>query len=115
MIQETGAAAVMPGRGLLGNHWMIPELLNTLSHQKFTPPSLQQKKEVCLDHLALLVDFYGERRAVLKMRSILPHYFSSCLFLKDLKKDVQEITTPREIPVLLERIQDDGMSGVYRR
>jgi tRNA-dihydrouridine synthase B len=115
MIQETGAAAVMPGRGLLGNPWMIPELLNTLSHQKFTPPSLQQKKEVCLDHLALLVDFYGERRAVLKMRSILPHYFSSCLFLKDLKKDVQEITTAREIPVLIERIKDDGMSAVYRR
>jgi tRNA-dihydrouridine synthase B len=115
MIQETGAAAVMPGRGLLGNPWMIPEILDTLSDQRFTPPSLQQKKEVCLDHLDLLVDFYGERRAVLKMRSILPHYFSSCLFLKDLKKDVQEITTAREIPVLLERIKDDGMSAVYQR
>lgn len=115
VIQETGAAAVMPGRGLLGNPWMIPEILDTLSDQRFTPPSIQQKKEVCLEHLDLLVDFYGERRAVLKMRSILPHYFSSCLFLKDLKKDVQEITTTREIPVLLERIQDDGMSAVYRR
>ncbi|MCX6671421.1 MAG: tRNA-dihydrouridine synthase [Euryarchaeota archaeon] len=115
LFQDTGSAAVMPGRGLLGNPWMIPEILDALSDQRFTPPSLQQKKEVCLDHLDLLVDFYGERRAVLKMRSILPHYFSSCLFLKDLKKDVQEITTAREIPVLLERIQDDKMSAVYRR
>jgi tRNA-dihydrouridine synthase len=70
---------------------------------------------VCLDHLDLLVDFYGERRAVLKMRSILPHYFASCLFLKDLKKDVQEINTAREIPVLLKRIQEDGLNAVYRR
>jgi tRNA-dihydrouridine synthase B len=115
MIQETGAAAVMPGRGLLGNPWMIPEILDILSHQRFTPPSLQQKKMVCLDHLDLLVDFYGERRAVLKMRSILPHYFSSCLFLKDLKMDVQEINTAREIPVLLKRIQEDGLNAVYRR
>ncbi len=115
MIQETGAAAVMPGRGLLGNPWIIPEILNTLSHQKYTPPPLQQKKEVCLKHLDLLVDFYGERRAVLKMRSILPHYFSSCLFLKELKKDVQQITTAREIPLLLERIQDNEMNAVYQR
>jgi hypothetical protein len=61
------------------------------------------------------VDFYGERRAVLKMRSILPHYFSSCLFLKDLKKDVQQITTAREIPVLLERIQNKETNGLYRK
>ncbi len=115
MIRETGAAAVMPGRGLLGNPWVIPEILNTLSHQKYTPPPLRQKKEVCLKHLDLLVDFYGERRAVLKMRSILPHYFSSCLFLKELKKDVQQITTAREIPLLLERIQNNEMNAVYQR
>jgi tRNA-dihydrouridine synthase B len=115
MIQETGAAAVMPGRGLLGNPWIIPEILNTLSHQKYTPPPLRQKKEVCLKHLGLLVDFYGERRAVLKMRSILPHYFSSCLFLKELKKDVQQITSAREIPLLLERIQENEMNAVYQR
>jgi nifR3 family TIM-barrel protein len=115
ILHETGAAAVMPGRGLLGNPWMIPEILNILSHRRFTPPSLQQKKEICLKHLELLTEFYGERRAVLKMRSIFPHYFSSCFYLKDLKKDVQQITTAREIPLLLEQIQDDGMNAVYRR
>jgi tRNA-dihydrouridine synthase B len=115
MIQKTGAAAVMPGRGLLGNPWIIPEILNMVSDRKYTPPPLHQKKGVCLDHLDLLVDFYGERRAVLKMRSILPHYFSSCLFLKDLKKDVQQITTAREIPVLLERIQNKETNALYRK
>jgi len=114
MIQETGAAAVMPGRGLLGNPWLIPEILNMISNRKYTPPHFQQKKEVCLDHLAFLIDFYGERRAVLKMRSILPHYFSSCLFLKDLKKDVQRISTAGEIPLLLERIQETRMGVLYR-
>lgn len=115
MIQKTGAAAVMPGRGLLGNPWIIPEILNMVSDRKYTPPPLQQKKELCLDHLDLLVDFYGERRAVLKMRSILPHYFSSCLFLKDLKKDVQQITNAREIPILLERIQNKETNALYRK
>ena len=114
MIQETGAAAVMPGRGLLGNPWLVPEILNRLSNRKYIPPSLHQKKEVCLDHLHLLVDFYGERRAILKMRSILPHYFSSCLFLKELKKDVQQLTTIGEISVLLERIEENKRGTLYR-
>ena len=114
MIQDTGAAAVMPGRGLLGNPWLIPEILSMVSNKSYSPPHLSQKKEVCLDHLASLVDFYGERRAVLKMRSILPHYFSSSLFLKELKKDVQQITTAREIPLLLERLVENAMNTVYK-
>ncbi|MCX6661431.1 MAG: tRNA-dihydrouridine synthase [Euryarchaeota archaeon] len=113
MIQDTGAAAVMPGRGLLGNPWLIPEILSKLSNKRYSPPPLQQKKEICLEHVALLVDFYGERRAVLKMRSILPHYFSSCLFLKELKKDVQQIKTAREIPLLLSRLSENGKNTVY--
>jgi len=114
MMQETGAAAVMPGRGLLGNPWLILEILNMVADRKYTPPPLQQKIEICLNHLELLIDFYGERRAVLKMRSILPHYFSSCLFLKELKKDVQRLTLAKEIPLLLERIQVTRLGILYR-
>jgi tRNA-dihydrouridine synthase B len=114
ILKETGAAAVMPGRGLLGNPWIVPEILSIFSKHRYTPPLLQQKKDICLEHLRLLTEFYGERRAVLKMRSILPHYFSSCLFLKDLKKDVRQVTDVKHIPILLERIQNDGMNTVYR-
>lgn len=113
MIKETCATAVMPGRGLLGNPWIVPEILNTLSQHRYTPPTLQQKKDVCLKHLHLLVEFYGERQAILKMRSILPHYFSSCLFLKSLKKDVQQITHSKQISVILERINERGVNFVY--
>jgi len=115
IIQVTGAAAVMPGRGLLGNPWLVPEIFDILSKHSYTPPTLQKKKDVCLKHLHLLVEFYGERRAILKMRSILPHYFSSCLFLKDLTKDVQQVTHTKEISVILEQIKESGMNFVYRR
>ncbi len=115
MIQKTGAAAVMPGRGLLGNPWIVPEIQAILSGQGFTPPSLQQRKDVCLRHLELLVDFYGERRAVLRMRSILPHYFSKCMFLKELKKDVVQVSTTKDLTLLVERIQDNQTYLVYTK
>lgn len=114
LLQETGAAAVMPGRGLLGNPWLIPDILKTVSHQRYTPPSLHERKEMCLEHFRLVTEFYGERRGVLKMRSILPHYFSSCLYLKVLKKDVQQASNVKEIAVLVERIQDEGKNAIYR-
>jgi tRNA-dihydrouridine synthase B len=113
MIQATDVAAVMPGRGLIGNPWIIPEILSAISKTSFTPPTLQTKKEVCRKHLDLLVDFYGERKAVLKMRSILPQYFSSCFFLKDLKLDVQQASITSDIPILLERLDDAMGYTVY--
>jgi tRNA-dihydrouridine synthase B len=114
ILAETGAAAVMPGRGLIGNPWIIPEICNGFSQHRYSPPILQEKKDICLEHLRLLTGFYGERQAVLKMRSILPHYFSSCLFLKELKKDVQQVTDAKHIPTLFERIQDDGINTIYK-
>lgn len=113
MLQKTLAAAVMPGRGLLGNPWLVPEIRGALSGQGFTPPPVQERKEVSLRHLGLLTEFYGERRAILRMRSILPHYFSKCLFLKAMKKDVSQTTTAKGIRQLVERIQDNGKYMVY--
>jgi len=113
MIQATGATAVMPGRGLIGNPWIIPEILSAISKTSFTPPTLQTKKEICRKHLDLLVDFYGERKAVLKMRSILPQYFSSCFFLKDLKLDVHQTSNISDIPLLLERLDDTKGYTIY--
>jgi tRNA-dihydrouridine synthase B len=113
VLQMTGASAVMPGRGLLGNPWIIPEILAAWSGTAFTPPTLQERKEVCAWHLELLGEFYGERRGVLKMRSILPHYFSSCSYVKDLKGDVQQVSSVKQVINLLERIQDTDHRLVY--
>lgn len=115
VIQRTGAAAVMPGRGLLGNPWLIPEILSSFSHKQYTPPSLQQKKDVCRNHLTLLEKFYGEQWAILRMRSILPYYFSSCVDIKKLKNDIQQVTTTKEIYLILERIQTKGSAIIYRK
>ncbi len=115
VIQRTSAAAVMPGRGLLGNPWLIPEILSSFSHQQYTPPSLQQKKDVCRTHLTLLEKFYGEQRTILRMRSILPYYFSSCIDIKKLKNDTQQVTTTKEIYLILERIQTKGPAIIYRK
>jgi len=115
MVEKTGAAAVMPGRGLIGNPWLIPEILYTFSSARPTPPSLQEKKDVCLQHLDQLTDFYGERSGVLKMRSILPHYFSSCRFLKQLKTESHTVKNPLDISLLLDCIRETPQGIIYKK
>lgn len=114
-LQQTKAAAVMPGRGLIGNPWIIPEILNTFSGTPYHPPTLQEKKDVCQEHLKLLCDFFGQRNGVLKMRNILPEYFSSCQHNKDLKRDAHQVNTAQEIAALLEKIHDRDSGVVYER
>jgi tRNA-dihydrouridine synthase B len=115
VLQMTGVAAVMPGRGLIGNPWIIPEIRASLSASAFSPPTLQERQDICTKHLRLLVEFYGERRGVLKMRSILPYYFSSCASLKTLKLDVQQVSTTEDILILLARISQKGDHLVYMK
>ncbi len=115
ILQQTGASAVMPGRGLIGNPWIIPEILSVFSKKAFIPPTLPEKKKICLRHLQKICEYYGERRGVLHMRKILPKYFSSITNLKNLKYDVLRATTRQDIIGLLEQIQNDGTTPSYRK
>lgn len=113
MLRRTGAAAVMPGRGLIGNPWLITEIMSTFSGSPYYPPTLLEKKDICLLHLRKLCDFYGENSGTLEMRKILPEYFSGCHRLKDLKYDVERVTTSVEVITLLDRIHEDGSKIFY--
>ncbi len=114
VIEQTGAFAVMPGRGLIGNPWIISEILSVFSHSIFTYPNLKNKKEICLDHMRNLCDFYGEYKGVLKMRSILPYYFSTCHMLKKLKNEVQRISSCQDIFGLLDNIYEINSQIFYK-
>ncbi|HVQ01372.1 MAG TPA: tRNA-dihydrouridine synthase [Candidatus Thermoplasmatota archaeon] len=113
ILRSTGATAIMPGRALIGNPWLIIDIEHAFTHKPFAPPSLTEKKEICQEHLQELIDFYGERSAVHKMRSIVPHYFSSCLFLKQLKRDVHRAESAQDILHLLSRLTEQGHQMQY--
>ncbi len=113
VLRSTGAAAIMPGRALIGNPWLITEIHQTFAREAFISPGLTEKKNVCLDHLQLLIDFYGERSAVHKMRSIVPHYFSSCVFLKQLKRDVHRAEHANDVSHILAHITERQAYVVY--
>ncbi len=113
VLNQTGAAAVMPGRGLMGNPWLVSEICCAFSGEEFPLPTLKEKKKICTKHAKELCDHYGERRGILHMRKILPKYFPSTLYLKELKHDVQHITTKSDIELTLERIKERDLQWCY--
>ena len=61
MFRETGCDGVMVGRGALGNPWIIGNILSHLAGGSASAPSLAEREETVRHHLALAIDYYGEK------------------------------------------------------
>ena len=75
MLIETNCDAIMIGRGLLGNPWLIRDTINYL--EKKEEPinvSLHEKIEMIKKHLDLLVKYKSEKAALLEIRSHISWY-----------------------------------------
>jgi tRNA-dihydrouridine synthase B len=61
MLRETGCDGVMVGRGVLGNPWIIANILSHLAGGAVSAPFLAEREETIRRHLALAIDFYDEK------------------------------------------------------
>ncbi len=70
MLEETGCQAVMIGRGVLGNPWLIRQTKEYLETGRITTiPSNREKIEMIKKHYELLVEDKSETLALLEIRS----------------------------------------------
>lgn len=61
MIKKTGCAAVMLGRGTLGNPWLIRDTVSLFENGEIPPPpSLEEKIQLALRHINLIIQYKGE-------------------------------------------------------
>jgi tRNA-dihydrouridine synthase B len=69
MLETTGCDAVMIGRGAHGNPWIFKQVATYLETGVELPePSAQERIEVCLRHMELLVEHKGEIIGIKEMR-----------------------------------------------
>jgi nifR3 family TIM-barrel protein len=61
MLEQTGCAGVMLGRGTLGNPFLIRDTVSYLRTGELPePPTIQEKIELAKRHIALIVRYKGE-------------------------------------------------------
>lgn len=115
MMETAGVAGVMPGRGLIGNPWLIEEIRSAYRGVSFVEPSLVERKAACIRHLEGLVDFSGEKDGVLSMRRVLPRYFMGAIHATDLRTVMTRISSFDDMLNLLERIESVNGYMVFQR
>lgn len=76
MLEYTGCDGIMVGRAAEGNPWIFKEISAYLKDGTvIPPPDLDERREVALKHLGLLVEFKDEHRGVLEGRKHMAWYF----------------------------------------
>lgn len=103
MLDETGCAAVMIGRGLLGNPWLIKECKNYLENElEPVKISYDEKLDMMEYHLDKLCEDKSERQAVLEMRMHLLNYLKGMPDASNIKNLVCKGKSKEEIINILE-------------
>lgn len=89
MLDETGCDAIMIGRGVLGNPWLIRDILTYLdTGEKLNPPTPVEKIEMCLKHLSYLREIKDEKVAVLEIRNHIAWYLKGLEGANEIKNKI---------------------------
>lgn len=102
MIDLTGCDAVMIGRGLLGNPWLIKECVNYIENGIIpVPVKPGEKFKMVLYHLDLLIKYKSEKVSLLEMRNHVAWYLKGIPNTSKLKQDIFKIQTKEEFKNLI--------------
>jgi nifR3 family TIM-barrel protein len=98
MIDETGCDAVMIGRGILGNPWLIRDCVSFLeTGKKEKPVSNLEKIDMMRRHFELLRNDKNERVAILEIRTNILYYLKGMPDSKNIKNKVCACKTSEEL------------------
>ena len=109
MLDYTGCDAIMIGRAIIGNPWLIRDCVNYLSgidnNLKVTS---KDKINMIKKHLELLIELKSEKQAILEIRMHIAHYLKGIKDSKELKQKIFKATTKEEVINMLDNFDGDG-------
>lgn len=104
MLEETGCDAVMIGRGLLGNPWLIKECNDYLEEgQEPKKVTVKMRIEMMKYHLNNLIKEKGEKAAVLEMRTHFLYYLKGLENSSMVKCEICKAKSEKEIINILDK------------
>ncbi len=107
MLDETNVDAVMIGRGVLGNPWLVSQTVEYLekgTYQSFTTD--EDKLKQIIDHTNRLVELKGEKLALLEMRSHAAWYVKGMKGATYVKREMTSVHTKKELDSLVEQYRE---------
>lgn len=106
MLDETGCDAIMIGRGVLGNPWLIRECVAYLETGKeILPPTNKEKLAMLKHHFDLLLQTKNEKLAVLEIRTHAAWYLKGLPNTLELKNAIFKVKTKEDFYTLIEEYE----------
>lgn len=93
MVQQTGAAGVVVGRGCLGRPWLFRDLATAFAGERVTAlPTLGEVAGIMLRHAELLCELMGQERGCKEFRKHVAWYLKGFPVGRDLRRDLALVT-----------------------
>lgn len=106
MFQETGCDAIMIGRGSNGNPWIFKEVIEYLKNGIELPkPTIEERKQMILRHLKMLVDYKGEYIAIREMRKQIAWYIKGIENAATVRNEINQIEDLNELVGKIKQIR----------
>ena len=107
MLSEVGADAVMIGRAVEGNPWMLTQTVHYLATgELLTPPTPMAKMQTAMEHLQRLVALKGERGGCHEFREQAPYYLKGIPRSARTKVALMEAESQAEMTRILTQFQE---------
>ena len=110
MLDETSCDAVMIGRGILGNPWLIKNAINLLEGKEIEEVSPLDRVDMCLKHLENLKEVKNEKTACLEIRNHIGWYFKGIKDANVIKNKIYQTSNIHDIIVILNEFKE-GLNG----
>lgn len=105
MLDETGAAAVMIGRGSQGNPWIFRQIIEFFENGKVeTIPSPEERINMAIEHITLLCTLKGEYRGIREARKHASWYIKGIKGAAQLRNSINSATTLAEMESTLSKL-----------
>jgi tRNA-dihydrouridine synthase B len=113
MIEETNCDAVMVGRGILGNPWLIMNTVKILNNDtEFYTPSPADKINMIKRHAFMLINELNEKIAILEMRKFAAWYLKGMKNSSEVRKSINKVTHSEELfKILDDYIKINSLNG----
>ncbi len=98
MLESTGCDGVMVARGILGNPWLIKNIIKILNNDyNFYEPTPRDKIEMIKRHALMLANEMDERIAALEMRKFAAWYMKGMKNSSETRNKINKITRAAEL------------------
>jgi nifR3 family TIM-barrel protein len=113
MLEETGVDAVMIGRGVLGNPWLVKQTIDYLETGSYDAEiTMSERFERIVDHMDRLISLKGEVIAMKEMRSHAPWYVKGMSHAANLRGRLARVATRDQLMSILNEYRNEEAEAI---